>query len=405
MKTIVEINGINYSSTGNITLNIARELRKNNYKVYTACKKSRVGTKFSYEDQIFIGTWADRVISERIANITGYKGCYNVINTYLFLKELDRIKPDLIHLHLLHDTFINLKMLFDYIKKKKIPVIWTFHDCWAFTGQCSYFDAVKCEKWKTGCHDCPQTKIYPKTYFIDNTKKMWDLKKEWFNGVEDLTIVTPSLWLKRLCENSFLKNYPIRVIYNGINLNTFRPKESDFRKKYNLENRFILLGVAYKWEDRKGLDAFLELSKRLDDAYKIVLVGTDDEVDKMLPENILSIHKTYNQEELVEIYSACDLFVNPTKQDNFPTVNIEALACGLPVLAYETGGCPEIVDERCGAIVKKEDIDALTKKVRYIKEKKPFDSRSCIEKASEYDMSAKFREYVELIDNKLSVQR
>ncbi len=405
MKTIVEINGINYSSTGNIALNIAKELRNEGFKVYTACKKSRVGVRFQYEDQIFIGTRLDRVISERIANLTGYKGCYNIINTYLFLKKLDEIKPDLIHMHLLHDTFINLRMLFDYIKKKDIPVVWTFHDCWAFTGQCSYFDAVKCDKWKTGCHDCPQTKIYPKTYFADNTRKMWDLKKKWFNGVRNMTIVTPSAWLKDLVGESFLKEYPIQVIYNGINLDIFKPVSSDFRERYDLKDKKIVLGVAYNWDERKGLDVFIELAKRLPDDYRIIMVGTNDEVDKILPGQIISIHKTYNQEELVEIYSQADVFINPTRQDNFPTVNIEALACGAPVIAFRTGGCPEIIDESCGSIVEKEDVDALEKEIIRICEKKPFNRDDLVKKASEYSMGSKFKEYAELIKDKLNDQR
>ena len=402
MKTVVEINGINYSSTGTIALNIAKELRNNGFKVYTACKKSRVGVRFQHEDQLFIGTWFDRVISERIANLTGYKGCYNVLNTYLFLKKLDEIKPDLIHMHLLHDTFINLRMLFRYIKKKNIPVIWTFHDCWAFTGQCSYFDAVRCEKWKTGCHDCPQTKIYPKTYFVDNTKTMWNLKKEWFNDVENMTIVTPSVWLKKLVEESFLKDYPVKVIYNGINLNIFKPTDSDFRKQHNIEDKKLILGIAYNWDERKGLDVFIELAKRLPQEYQIVLVGTNDEVDKILPSNIISIHKTYNQEELVKIYSTADLFVNPTRQDNFPTVNIEALSCGIPVLAYETGGCPEIINDSCGSIVKKDDIDSLESEIIRICEKKPFDKKACIERAKQYNMRDKFKEYAQLIEETLN---
>ena len=401
MKTIIEINGINYSSTGNIALNIARELRNHGYKVYTACKKSRVGTRFQYEDQIFIGTWLDRVISERVANLTGYKGCYNVINTWLFLRKLDQLKPDLIHMHLLHDTFINLKMLFDYIKKNNIPAIWTFHDCWAFTGQCSYFDAVKCEKWKEGCHDCPQTKIYPKTYFIDNTKTMWKLKKEWFNGVEDMTIVTPSIWLKDLVKESFLKDYPVKVIYNGINLDIFKPVDSDFRETHDLQDKYIILGIAYNWDERKGLDTFIELSKRLDDRYQIVMVGTNDEVDQILPKNIISIHKTYNQEELVRIYSTADVFINPTRQDNFPTVNIEALACGIPVIAYRTGGCPEIIDDSCGSIVEKDDVDSLEKEIIRICEKKPFTKKDCIDKAKRYEMGDKYREYAQLIEETL----
>ena len=399
MKTIVEINSINYSSTGNITLNIASALRNNGYKVYTACKNSRMGKRFEYNEQVFIGYWFERIISERLAAFNGNKGHYNILSTKSFLNKLDEIKPDLIHLHLLHDTYINLDMLFKYIKKNNIPIVWTFHDCWAFTGQCSYFDTVECDKWKTGCHDCPQTDIYPSTYFIDKTNKMWNEKKQYFNNVKNMTIVTPSIWLKNHVSESYMHEYPCVVIYNGINLDIFKPTESDFRKQYNLEDKKILLGVSYGWSHTKGFDVFIELAKRLPSNYQIVLVGGSDDTDKLLPDNIISIHKTYNQEELVKIYSAADLFVNPTRQDNFPTVNIEALACGTPIVCFNTGGCPEIITDKCGSVVAKNDIGALEKEIIRICEENPYQKLDCIKRGQEFDMNIKYQEYVELIGN------
>lgn len=397
MKTIVEINGINYSSTGNITLNIARELRKNGFEVYTACKNSRVGRGFQYDQQIFIGTRIERVISERLAKLTGKKGCYNIFNTFLFIHKLKKIKPDLVHMHLLHDTFINLRMLFNYIRKYNIPVVWTFHDCWAFTGQCSYFDLVECDKWKMVCHDCPQTDTYPGTYFIDKTGYMWKKKKKWFSGVRNLTIVTPSIWLKDLVKQSYMKDYPVEVIYNGINLDIFKPTESDFRKKYNLEDKKIILGVSYGWSITKGVDVFVKLASMLPENYQIVMVGSNDENDKSLPENIISIHKTYDQHELVEIYSSADLFINPTRQDNFPTVNMEALACGIPVLSFRTGGCPEIINNSCGSIVDKNDIETFKNEIIRICETKPYTKQDCLQRAKEFDMTVRYQEYVDLI--------
>ena len=402
MKTILEINGINYSSTGTITLNIARQLREKGYKVYTACKNSRVGQKFQYEDQIYIGSRFERVISERLASLTGLKDHFNILNTISFINTIKKIKPDLIHMHLLHDSYLNLNMFFKYLKKANIPIIWTFHDCWPFTGQCSYFDVVECDKWKTGCHNCPQTNLYPSTYFVDNTRNLWKEKRKWFTGLKNMTIVTPSIWLKKHVGNSFMKDYPIRVIYNGINLDVFKPVESDFRQKYHLEDKHILLGVSYGWSHTKGFDVFIDLASKLPDNYKIVLVGGNDKTDELLPDNVLSIHKTYNQQELVEIYSAADLFVNPTRQDNFPTVNIEALACGLPVVAYRTGGCPEIINEKCGSIVDRNDVDGLCKEIMRICEEKPFKKQDCITRAHEYDMKDKYHEYVMLIEEILN---
>ena len=401
MKTILEINATNYSSTGHITLNIAKEARKKGYEVYTACKTAKVSLRFNYENQLYIGNRYDRLVSQELAYVTGLRGHFNILNTRAFLKKVDEIKPDLIHLHVLHDTFINLSMLFEYINKHAIPVIWTFHDCWAFTGQCPYFDIVGCDKWKKGCHHCPQIHVEPKSLFLDTSRFMWNKKRKLFNLPQQMTIVTPSRWLADLTRESFFKNYPIKVINNGINLDVFKPAPSDFRERYNLKDKYILLGVANEWGERNGLDVFIELATRLDDSYQIVLVGTNDNVDKQLPANIISIHKTYNQKELAEIYTAADLFVNPTREENFPTVNIEALACGLPVITFETGGSVEIIDEYCGQSVKRNDIDALIKGIADIRNS-PYERDACIRRSKNFNMSDKFQEYIALYDEILA---
>lgn len=396
MKTILEINSINYSSTGNITLNIAKTARKEGYKVYTSCKYSRVGAKFQYDDQIYIGSRLERVICEELAYITGLKDHFNIIGTYKFLKKIDEIKPDLIHLHSLTDTYINLNMLFKYIRKHKIPVVWTFHDAWAMTGQCFVFETIGCRKWIDGCGHCPQLHEKPASLFLDNTRYLWRKKKKMFTSIPNMTIVTPSNWLKDLVKQSFFKDYPVKVINNGINLDLFKPEESDFREKHNIQNSFIILGVAARWPMRKGLDVFIRLAKELPDKFKIVMVGTNDETDKLLPENILSIHKTFNQQQLVEIYTAADLFITPTREDNFPTVNIEALACGTPVLTYRTGGSPEIINEKCGSVVEKNDYEAFKNEIIRIEKERPYSKQDCIDRAKEFDMNKKFSEYTEL---------
>ena len=189
------------------------------------------------------------------------------------------------------------------------------------------------------------------------------------------------------------------MIHNGIDLSVFRPTPSDFRKKYHIpEDKFVLLGVAFGWGRRKGLDVFVELSRRLDpEKYQIVLVGTDDAVDKNLPENILSIHRTQNQQELAEVYTAADLFVNPTREDNYPTVNMEAIACGTPVLTFRTGGSPEIVDEDTGAVVEGDDVDAMEREISFIRRERPFAPEACCERAKQFDKNLRFQEYLNLL--------
>ena len=394
VKTIVEINSNNYASTGNVMHGIAKQARLEGFKVYTFCRKSRTGLKYKYQDQIYIGTWIDRVISERLSVITGLNGYFNIINTWLLINKLKSIKPDLIHIHSLCDNYLNISMLFKYLKKNNIQTIWTLHDNWAFTGRCAQF---RCEKWKQGCGNCPHLNYFPESLFLDNTKHVWKQREKLYNDLNTLTIVTPSKWLADLTtESLFKKNHPIKVINNGINLNIFKPTESNFRDTYNLKNKFIVLGVAYFWDAGKGLYDFIELSKRLPSDYQIVMVGTNDEIDKALPTNIISIHKTYNQEELVKIYSSADLFVNPTIDENFPTVNMESLACGLPVLTYNAGGCAEIIDDSCGYSVEPGNIDALEKEIIRIHDNKPYLKENCIKHAKNYDMTKKFDEYVQL---------
>jgi len=395
MKTIVQINSTNYASTGNIMLNIAAEARKEGYKVYTSCKKSRESLKHHNPDNIYIGFWFERVISERLAYFTGLRDHFNFFGTIQFINKLKQIKPDLIHIHTLHDTFINSRMLFNYIKQNNIPVIWTFHDCCSFTGQCPYFDIAKCDKWIDGCHNCPQLNITPKS-LLDTTNNIWHKKKKWFTDNTNVTIITPSIWLSRLVHKSFFKNSTVRVINNGINLDIFKPTDSTLKEKYNLIDKYIVLGVSNRWSYRKGVDEFIKLAKMLPENYQIVLVGTNDEIDKDLPSNIVSIHRTYNQEELVKLYSIADVFVNPTREENFPTVNIEALACGAPVITYETGGSPEIIDKTCGLSIKQDDINSLKDTIIKVCETKPFKKQACVKHTQKYSMNERFKEYVDL---------
>ena len=266
------------------------------------------------------------------------------------------------------------------------------------TGQCPHFTIKKCDKWKTGCHDCPQIDVYPAAK-CDRTKFMWKKKKEWFTGIEDMTIVTPSKWLAEIAEQSYLGNYPIKVINNGIDLNIFKPTTSNFREKYHLEKKYIILGVAFDWGIRKGLDIFIELAARLDERFKIVLVGTNENVDKQLPNNIISIHRTNNQQELAEIYTAVDLYVNPTREDNYPTVNMEAIACGTPMITFRTGGSIEAPDDTCGCIVNCDDIDALEQKIIEICENKIFSREACLERAKKFNENYLFEEYADLYES------
>ena len=393
---LLQINGGVFGSTGNIMFGIAKKAQEAGIETLcvspvTATNKNRE-PKYPY---IKIGSYNSRRASVMLSRITGYNGCFAYWETKKLLKTISDFAPDVIHLHNLHDSYINLPMLFDYIKKHKIRTFWTLHDCWSFTGHCVHFTISGCDKWKSCCSACPSYKGYPASY-LDNSKKMHRLKKQWFLGVDDMTLITPSKWLNDLVKQSFLKDYPAVVVNNGIDLDVFKPTESDFRKKYGLEDKKIVLGVSFGWGYSKGLDVFIDLANRLPEDYKVVLVGTNDDTDRQLPKSIISIHQTQNQAELAEIYSAADVFANPTREENYPTVNMEALACGTPVVTFKTGGSPEIIDESCGSVVAYNDKDAMLSEVLRVCEDKPYSKDACLKRAENFSFEDKFSKVVEM---------
>ncbi len=392
---VVQINSVcGVGSTGRICAGIADVAGNSGYECKIAYGRMQAPAKF--EDISFrIESNFGVKIHALKSRLFGKSGTYSKRATKKFLAWLDEFKPDILHLHNLHGYYINFPELFDYIKRKGITTVWTLHDCWAFTGHCAYFDEDKCGKWENGCYKCECKRSYPKS-LRDDSAKMYALKKQCFSGVKDLHIVTPSVWLEKLVKKSFLGCYETSVINNGIDLQIFKPYDSDFKAKFHCEDKFVILGVASVWDERKGLEVFVELSKRLDERFQIVLVGVSAELQKNLPENIVVVQRTENARQLAEIYSSADLFVNPTKQENFPTVNIEALACGTPVLTYETGGSTEIIDSTCGTSVKRNDVEGLIEKILYIYDNKPYKSSDCVARAQMYDANDKFKEYLSL---------
>lgn len=336
---IVQINTCNYGSTGKIMFGIHDKLQKKGYSSYVVWGRGR-NSNDDFEFCMYnkFGVFFHKVYSRLI----GKQGFASKHATRNLIKELSNIRPDIIHIHNLHGNYINIEILFNYIKKNNIKVIWTLHDCWSFTGKCVHFAYVQCDKWQTGCYNCPLLNTYPVSY-LDNSKWNYKKKKSLFTGL-NITLVTPSQWLATLVKKSFLKEYEIKVINNGIDLNVFKPQETNFRLKYNIVDKLLILGVASSWGKSKGLNDFIRLSKLLDkDKYLIVLVGVNQKQINILPDNIISISRTENQKELAEIYNAADIFFNPTYEDTYPTVNLEAIACNTPVITYDTGGSPEFI--------------------------------------------------------------
>ena len=320
--------------------------------------------------------------------------------TKKFIREIERIKPDIINIHNLHGYYINVKILFEYLSKANIPVVWTFHDCWPFTGHCSYFDRFNCTKWQTECHHCPNKKGYPSSLFIDNSKNNFNRKKKLFSNINNLNIVTPSHWLTNISKLSFLKEKNIVTIHNGTNLNVFNIRDGKKRDELNLNDRKVVLGVASIWDKRKGLDDFIKLNELLSEEYKIILVGLNKKQKESLPANIIGIERTESVHELAELYSMADVFVNPTYSDNFPTTNIEALACGTPVITYKTGGSPEAIDEKTGIVVEQGNINQLKEAIELVAKDKSIYTENCRERAVNlYNKQDRFNDYIKLFNS------
>lgn len=390
---VLQINSVcGMGSTGRIATDLHNVLIENEHESYIAYGRD---LPRNCDETIRIGTDLDNYKHVVITRLYDKHGFGSKKATKMFIKQIEELNPDIIHLHNIHGYYINIELLFNYLKKVDIPVIWTLHDCWAFTGHCTHFDFIKCDKWKTGCYHCPQKNTYPSSLFLDKSKRNYSLKKEIFTGVNNMTIVTPSKWLASLVEHSFLSEYPIEVINNGIDLNVFKPTTSHFRKYYNLEKKFVILGVASVWEEKKGFNYFIDLSNRLETDEVIILVGLPKKLIKKLPANIIGITRTNNVHELVSIYSTADVFVNPTLEDNFPTTNLEALACGTPVITFNTGGSRESIDESCGIIVEKDKFHDLINIIKDFKLNK-FSSIDCVQRSKRYDSKVKYNEYLDI---------
>lgn len=394
---IVEINSADYGSTGKIMFHIARCATERGHEVYTFSKKWKQSVRRDGH-QVF-GYTIDNAFHVLGSKFLDLQGLMSWLGTYDLIKKIKKIQPDIVHLHNMHDSCVHIPLLFSYLKKNNIKIVWTFHDCWAFTGGCFYFDALDCQKWKCGCKNCPETS--GAIHIIDRDKQ-YSIKRDSFLKGANISVITPSEWLKQLTEESFLGKNNILVINNGIDLSIFYPRVSKFKTVKSIEDKKIVLGVAYKWEKRKGLDVFLEFNKKLPEDYQIILVGTNEFVDKVLLEQerkIISIHRTSNQAELAELYSVADVFVNPTREENFPTVNIESLACGTPVVTFNTGGSAEIIDCTCGISVEKNDIDGMINGILKVCETGTYSKDNCVTRAKRYDQSKVFLQYVDYFES------
>lgn len=397
---ILQINtSIKTGSTGRIASSLEFVLQNYGYNSVIAYgRKNQSSTPIG----IKIGNQIDfynHVLKTRVFDRHGFA---SKRATRIFIDKIKKINPNVIHLHNLHGYYLNIEILFQYLKYAGKPVVWTFHDCWPFTGHCSYYTSVNCTKWELKCFECPLMKHYPRSWIIDNSTKNYLDKKNIFTSLENMILISPSNWLATQLQKSFLKMYPIKVINNGVDTEIFKPQNSqNVITKYNLTGSQFILGVANKWDPRKGLADFIELSSILNRKVKIILVGVSSSQAKTIPQNIKIIPRTDSIYELAELYSVADVFVNPTYVDNFPTTNIEALSCGTPVITYNTGGSPESVANNCGLVVSKGDILGLSNAIKNVLMRgKEVYTNDCRTRALHYyNQNERFTDYIRLYES------
>ena len=390
MKVLQINTTYNIGSTGRIVSGIDEILTKAGIESYVAYGYGLLRDKRHYR----IINKFDSYCHNLMSRLTDGQGLYSTAKTRKFIKCVDKIEPDIIHLHNLHGNYFNYRIFFEYLRTKKCKVVWTLHDCWPFTGHCAYFDMANCDKWQDGCDKCPQVKCYPPA-MCDNSTRNYELRRKLFTALGDRLVLVPvSNWLSGLVKKSFFKHSNVVVIHNGINLRSFVRnicKESDS----------YILGVAAPWDTRKGLKDFYKLREILPTSIGITLVGLTSKQIKELPCGITGIERTESIAELTQLYSGAIALINTTYEDNYPTVNIEAIACGTPVVTYQTCGSPESVNDLCGIVVPQGDVLGLKEAIEYIKShpNKYRDNDLIAFAAEHFDQNKCFSAYLKLYKN------
>ena len=382
-------------STGSLMTKIAHELEdRGDIAITAAAPKNNTAV---YKNHYVIGSMFERHVNIAIGQLLGKESSASCFSTVQLINAIKLERPDIIHLHNIHQYYLNYRMLFKFLIKINIPVVWTLHDCWGFTGICHHYVEEKCNKWKSECNDCTYIK-HQKYALLDLSRAEFHKKKKYYSMMKRLYIVTPSKWLAEETRSSILADKKICTISNGIDTNQFIYRENDIRKLYKLEDKFIILGVASHWSKNKGLNDFIKLSDILGNRYQIVIIGIDVNVNTVRRENILYLNRTSDVDTLTKWYSAADVYCSLSTEESFGLVVVEAMSCGTPVIVYNSTASPEIIEGTDCFVCSPHDIFSVKKAIEEIKSngKKKY-STSCRKKViSEYDIKVTVNRYVEL---------
>ena len=405
MKKLLQINPVvkENTSTGKIMRELGNLVQAAGWKSYIAYSRARDGVPPHSSQLVPVGNKLDLVFHWLITRLFDAHGLGSRRATKQLIRRIHEIDPDIVHIHNIHGYFLNYSLLSRYLADRGKPVIWTTHDCWLFTGHCYYYSAVNCCLWQTGCHHCPQKKAFPASFGLDRSKRNWQQKQKAFSSISSLTLIAVSDWIRGELSHSFLKDVPCRVIHNGIDLKIFCPRsDDDLRSRYGIVQPVYYLAVASIWLAEKGMADLIHLASLLQPDEQLVLVGRMTTQQRAaLPNTIVAIERTTDAIALASLYAEATAFVNPTWQDNYPTVNLEAIACGTPVVTYRTGGSIEAVTPQTGFIVDKGDVAAMSRCLHQIRKKgKSFWQNSCREHAlKHFDKQARFQEYIQFYED------
>lgn len=381
-----------FGSTGRICIDLARTIEdEGGYcRIAYGRKKAPAGV-----DSFKISNLLEVYSHVLMTRFTDKHGLFSKKATRRMINDIKAYEPDVIHLHNIHGYYVNYELLFEFLKEYARPIVWTLHDCWAFTGHCAHFDYVGCEKWKNECGQCPQKALYPNSLYADKSTENYQRKRKAFTNVDNMTLVTVSDWLKGVVKKGFLKEYPITKISNGIDLKILKPITSDIRERYNLEDKKIILGVSSFWHERKGIHMFYELAKKIPEDYQIVLIGSHKGKKEEIPQNIINIDRISEVEELVKWYTAADVYVNMSAEETMGLTTVEALACGTPAVVMNATANPELIDAGCGKVVETGNIGQILAAIQSL-EKNETIIQNCIQKAAFYEKEKQYKEYIQL---------